>query len=74
MMDDIINAKQVVSILVDNFMETHIGLISFRKFVAVKGDEGIFIPEDMISVLKQDKTVVIFQVVCSRSIVTFSII
>gem|GEM_PF-4364323 len=55
-------------------METNSDLVGFRKFVAVKGDEGIFIPEDMISVLKQDKTAVIFQVVCTRNVVTFTII
>jgi len=74
MIDDLLKAKEVVTILVDNFMETHSNLVGFRKFVAVKGDEGIFIPEDMISVLKQDNTVVIFQVVCSKNIVTFSVI
>jgi len=74
MIDKILKAKETVTFLVDNFMETNSDLVGFRKFVAVKGDEGIFIPEDMISVLKQDKTAVIFQVVCTRNVVTFTII
>jgi len=74
MIDKILKAKETVTFLVDNFMETNSDLVGFRKFVAVKGDEGIFIPEDLVTELKQDKTVVIFQVVCTRNVVTFTII
>jgi len=74
MIDDLLKAKEVVTTLVDNFMETHSDLVGFRKFVAVKGDEAIFIPDSLVSELEQDKTTIIFQVICSRNIVSFSII
>jgi len=74
MIDNLLKAKETATFLVDNFMECHPDLSGFCKFVAVKGDEGIFIPEDLVSELKSDKTVVIFKVVCARNIVTFTII
>jgi len=74
MIDNLLKAKETATFLVDNFMECHPDLSGFCKFVAVKGDEGIFIQEELAQQLKFDLSVVIFKVVCSHNIVIFTVI